>query len=515
MKVFKNISRTALLSGLLAVSISCTEDFDKINIDTKSAEEVEPKFLLATAQVRLMNHYSNHSVNSNVTFVQAQHFSQTDFSDESNFSFRDGLLDSYISNYYRGVFQLAEINKYLASRSEAEVSKEEKSVWELITSTLRAFGIQQVTDANGPAILSEAFDINNQTPAYDSQESIYKALMEDLYQAASNVSTSTSLDLGGQGAQDVIYNGDVLKWQKFANSILLRLAMRVSDVAPDLSKDYFNKAVNENGGVFTSNADNALLTYIGTPNGSQLYENILTGWKIPVAPSNTIFDLQQANQDPRINIYWSSQPWGSTGGIVYGETGSWWNFSHINAAYAGYKTIEASSYWAKNHYTGKQDAPGVFIDYAEVEFFLAEAAVRGGYAVSGSAKEHYDKAVEASIRFQAGIVGWAAADIDNAVSTYLALPSTNLDNATNKLAKIGEEKWVALFMQSPEAWAEARRLDSPTFNVPAGKTAADIPTRLIFSGREKIINGANVEKAKAMLKGGADTYTTKLWWDVN
>ncbi|CAL2088590.1 SusD/RagB family nutrient-binding outer membrane lipoprotein [Tenacibaculum sp. 190524A02b] len=513
MNVFKNISKGIVLGMFLVIGASCTEDFDKTNTDTKSPEEVEPRFLLPTAQSFLMNHYVNHSVNSNVMFVQSQHFSQTSFSNESNFNFRDGLLNSYVGNYYNSIFQAIKIEEYIAKRTEAEISKEERAAWSLIVTTLKAFGMQHVTDANGPAIYREAFDIvGKKTPAYESQEDVYKGLMQELYTVSSNVDTSVSL---GLGAQDIIYKGDLSKWQKFANSILLRYAMRVSDVAPDLSKDYFNKAVNENGGVFASNADNALFQYIGTPNGSRLYESILTGWGIPVAPSNTIYDLQQANQDPRINIYWSSQPWGSSGGIVYGNTGRWWDFSHINAAYAGYKTIEASSYWAKNHYTGKQDAPGVYIDYAEVEFFLAEAAVRGGYAVSGSAKEHYDKAVEASIRFQAGIVDWAAADIDNAVSTYLALPSTNLDNATNKLAKIGEEKWVALFMQSPEAWAEARRLDSPTFNVPAGKTAADIPTRLIFSGREKIINGANVEKAKAMLKGGADTYTTKLWWDVN
>ena len=93
-----------------------------------------------------------------------------------------------------------------------------------------------------------------------------------------------------------------------------------------------------------------------------------------------------------------------------------------------------------------------------------------------------------------------------------------MDQATtnkSKLVRNARQKWIALFLQGGEAWAEARRLDQPQFNVPPGKTDADIPMRLQFSSREWIINEANVKEAAAMLKGGKDDYTAKVWWDIN
>ncbi|MFA8433062.1 MAG: SusD/RagB family nutrient-binding outer membrane lipoprotein [Marinifilaceae bacterium] len=506
MKKFRYLPLLAL-AVLLGLS-ACTDEFEELNENTKSAKELEVKFLLPTAESILMNHYMNYDVNSNVTVVQAQHFSQADYSDESNFHFRDGLTDSYIGDYYTVLLNLHEIDQQVKSSPDAVISKEAKTGWNLMVTTLKAFAFQCITDTNGPAMFKEAFNLEDKTPAYSSQEEIYKTLLADLYKAISQVEVSAQLDLG---EQDIIYNGNLESWRKFGNSMLLRLAMRIADVAPALSKDYFNKAVNENGGVFLSNKDNALFHYLpDTPNGNPIFESVFQNG-VPITSSNTIMDIQNATNDPRKWIFWtpgydgSSETYSDWNGLAYGQSGAWWDFPYPNRGYTG------------RYSAGKSDAPGVFIDYAEVEFFLAEAVLRGGYNVSGTANEHYNKAIEASIRYNAEIVEWSEEGINSSVANYLAEPLVDLNQATttqDKLYRIGREKWIALFWQGPEAWAEVRRLDAPAMNVPDGKTAADVPTRIIFSSREKVINGANVNAAAQLLKGGKDTYTAKLWWDT-
>ncbi|MCD8409248.1 SusD/RagB family nutrient-binding outer membrane lipoprotein [Tenacibaculum finnmarkense] len=501
----KYISGMILSSTLILTS--CTDGFEEANFDKKSPITVAPKYLLATAQTQLMNHYMNVDGQTNATAVQAQFFSESAYPSASLFDFSDNLEDRYMQGYYTPTLALSQIQNSIKNTPTTIISEEEKKGWKLITTTLTAFAMQNATDANGPAMYSDAFNLENKTPKYDSQEAIYTSLLKDLYAASSGIDVSTSFSDSDMTSQDIIFQGDFSKWQKFANSIMLRLAMRISDVAPAISKEYFNKAVNENGGVFTSSADNAIFQYLTSPNGSAWYETSTISRFPELAGSNTIIDIQNATNDPRKSIYWG----GSTNpGLEYGKTFSSysgkgkWDFPYVNQNYAGV------GYWS----WGKQDTPGIFIDYAEVEFFLAEAVVRGGYAVTGTAKEHYNKAIEASINFQAGIVEWDQADIDTAVTDYLAETTVDFDNATDKLKQIGREKWVALFFQGPEAWAEARRLDSPIMNIPSKKTAADLPVRLKFSTNERIVNSSNINEATKLLGAGGDEYTTKLWWDV-
>ncbi|WP_422090351.1 SusD/RagB family nutrient-binding outer membrane lipoprotein [Tenacibaculum ovolyticum] len=489
-----------MLSSTLFIS-SCTDKFEDANTDTKSPLNVAPKYLLATAQTTLMNHNMKVDRQGNATAIQAQFLSESSYPSASIFKFNDGLENGYMNGYYNSALTLKKAQDLVDS--DLGLSKEEKNGWALIIQTLKTFAFQNITDAFGPAMYTEALDLLNVTPGYDSQEVIYKDLLEKLYNVSSNVDTSISFNDSDMISQDIMYSGDLVKWQKFANSLLLRLAMRIADVEPTLSQEYFNKAVNENGGVFTSNEDNAIFQYKDAPNGSSWYQETTIDRFPNLVASNTIMDIQDASNDPRRDIYWRRP---ERGGLEFGKTtSSYWNYAYVSQNYAGYGTWN----W------GKADTPGVYMDYAEVQFFLSEAVVRGGYTVSGSAKDHYNNAIKASIEFQAGIVEWSQADIDIAVTDYLTEPTVNLDNASDKLKQIGREKWVALFFQGPEAWAEARRLDSPSMNIPEGESASDLPVRLLFSDREKIINSNNVANAITLLANGGDEYTTKLWWDVN
>ncbi|MCG8581455.1 MAG: SusD/RagB family nutrient-binding outer membrane lipoprotein [Bacteroidales bacterium] len=506
---FKNMIKY-LMSALLVVALfACTEDFESINDNTKSAKEVHPKYLLPTAQSIAMNHYFNCDVNDIVTGVLCQHFSQPSYADESNYNFRDGMLDRNIGEFYMALANLKEIRSYVDDSDDAVFSQEEKQGWNLIVTTLETFCFQNITDVNGPAIYSKGFDlVGDPTPSYDSQQDIYVDLMEKL---SASITGVTNLDVDMKlGDQDIVFHGDISMWRKFANSMLLRLAMRVSDVDETLSRRYFAMAVDPaNGGVITSNDENALFTYHDSPSANSFFENVLDGWTPGVVASNTMYDIMASTADPRISMFFGG-PWYYEG-LPYGETGTWWKFANINYDLIAFKNYKNNGYWYGG---GPEDLPGIFIDFAEVEFFLAEAAVRG-YADAGDAKTHYNNAIAASIQYYADFLEME--DVQDDIDAYLASDVVDLDQATSpeaKIERIGREKWVALFLQGGEAWAEARRLDTPQFNVPPGKTVADIPMRLKFSSREWVINDANVQAAAALLNGGEDSYTARLWWDI-
>lgn len=511
-----------LLFGVTLIFSSCTKDFEELNKYPKSPEKVQAKYILPTAMGSIAFHYSDYSVNDNVMPVTSQHFAQTAYVDESRGIFRDALRDSYGGNYYTALSDLNNAKsiieeELLADKAANDADAQGKyNFKKLIITTLEVFSFQCITDAYGPAMYKEAFNLENLTPKYNSQQEIYEDLLTKL---ASAVDSSSNL-IDDLGDQDIIYGGNTSAWAKFANSLMLRMAMRISDINPTLSVQYVNKAVNENGGVFTSNADNALYQYLSSsPNQHPIYNAFKT--RVEIASSNTMIDIMKASNDPRLweYIFWSP-------GWDYGSSSySLWEGQEYGSSSPNeyWESCYANKWLMGRWDAGKADFPAIFIDYAEVKFFLAEAVVRGGgYLITGTAKEHYDDAIEASIQFYASdATGWwpsGDAAVTTMVADFLVETEVDLDLALtteDKLARIGTQKWVALFYQAPEAWAEARRLDAPTFNVPEGQVAADLPVRLKFSPREYIINQANVEAATSMLKGGSDEYTTKLWWDVN
>lgn len=487
------------------------EDLLEKNVDPNSPVEIKVEYILPTAQSIMMNHYFSYDVNANITMINAQYFSQTSYPNESNWIYREGMLSSYVGEFYVALNHLKEIRLELEGLGEGVLSEQELASWNLMLSTLEAFCYQSVTDVNGPAIYSEGLDIMIPTPKYDSQEEVYQGILSSLDSAIKACDGSGDL---GLGSQDMIYNGDMDKWRKFANSLMLRMVMRVCET--DLTVDTYLATIQDpaNGGLIADNSETAGLIYLPTPSGNTMYESSYNDASLPLVASNTIYNLQEKLGDPRIDFYWEN-PWGDNGPLEFGQEGDWWWYSCINQDVIGWK----NKYDNGKSYARSPTAnfPGIFIDYAEVEFFLAEACVRG--MISGDAKAHYENGIRASIEFYGEFIDSEYDSTDDMLA-YLAGEHVNFDNFTSEaeqLKRIGEEKWLALWMQGGEAWAEQRRLDSPElFRPEDGDTnVGDFPTRLKFSKREKDINTEQVEKAIEMMGQTEDSYTTKLWWDVN
>ncbi|TSA28801.1 MAG: SusD/RagB family nutrient-binding outer membrane lipoprotein [Bacteroidetes bacterium] len=327
---------------------------------------------------------------------------------------------------------------------------------------------------------SEALDPAIVLPKYDDGLTIYKDLITRLNAAIA------SMDQGEAsfGGADNMYYGDVAKWYKFANSLKLRMGMLLADVDETLARTTVEAAAPN---VIMSNADNALLTYMGSqPNNNPVNDNLVLSGRNDFVGANTLIDVMNELNDPRLPFFFTTvgDPPAYIGGI-YGESNDFSQFSHVAPA------LTESTY------------PSNFFDLTEVEFLLAEGVERG--FLGGTAEEHYNKAITASIEAYGGTAG--------EIATYLADPKVAYSTAVGDWKqKIGTQKWIALYNRGFEGWTAWRMLDYPKLVAPPDADS-DVPLRLTYPVAEQTLNGANRAAAAAAI--GGDDVATKLFWDKN
>ncbi|MBI9064916.1 MAG: SusD/RagB family nutrient-binding outer membrane lipoprotein [Marinilabiliaceae bacterium] len=507
---FKNIIYAFVCVFVL---VQCTDDFENINKNKKEAEEVHPKYVLSTIQSMIPDHIFKDDVNSNVVNLISQHLVKTNYENASYYDFRDDMHGGFTGYFYEIINQIRVIEDFAVELKNEPTLVDNANAWMMIAKTLRAISYQNMVDTQGPSVYSEALDLGNPTPKYNSESTIYIGLLEELSTAIDAVTnTDVELNLDG-GAQDIIYNGNVLKWQKFANSILLRLSMRIADVDPENSKKYAEKAVNNNNGVISENAENALFPYKDkSPNGNRWFESTFKN-NYHYAASSTVMNLHQrhaAAVDPRMKLMWrggldADEKFTKYEGQMPGIKSDKFQYAHTNPDMFGIGG------------EGKADYPYIFMDYSQVEYFLTEAKLRG-YAIDGEVKMHFVSAVTANVNFLLQEIypddEAKATEVGEELAAYLALPEMDIDVVTDKLALIGVEKYLSLAYHGAEAWAELRRLDAPELTVPENAQSAH-PLRLEFSKREVTVNEANVNEAIKMLSSGNNDVVTSLWWDIN
>lgn len=382
---------------------------------------------------------------------------------------------------------------------------------------LRVAVMHRVTDMYGPIPYSK---INNKDlyVGYDSQEEVYKHMFEDLDYA---ISTLTDYIVANPGAApmkkyDNAYEGDFTKWVKFANSLKLRLAVRIRFSNPTLAKQKAEEAVGHMIGLITSNADNASYYYA---KGNPL--NVMWDAYGDARVCADILTYMQGYKDPRQTKYFrkiTSDTWGD---ITYAGMRSGINI-----------TLQADARKFSSPAVAKADRL-MWMNAAEVAFLRSEGAL-AGWNMGGTAQSFYEEGIKLSFG-QWGVSGADTylADGTSTQANYTnpssitSGPSTNAvstitikwnDGASSeeKLERIITQKWIALWPLGQEAWSEMRRTGYPkVFDlVETPKYPVQIPNRLPFSYNEYTTNKANVEAAVTLL-GGADTYATKLWWQRN
>lgn len=376
--------------------------------------------------------------------------------------------------------------------------------WALI---LRAHAFLMLTDKFGPM----PFGLDPKNPsAYNSQEQIYKQLIADLTVAARNLKAFALANPSARvnEAADKIYGGDFSKWYRLANSLKLRMAVRMRYAAPTLAKQYAEEAVAD--GVIESAADNLYMSY--TPRG--LYKTSVE-WGDSRAGAD-IDSYMNGYNDPRISKYFAAPAEGAKrtlqGCLAAAEITS------KNKADAIYSAAVASP-----------NSRDPWLTAAEMWFCRAEGALAGWTGMGATVQEAYERGVKESFA-QWGVdgavsylqserqpaaytdaVGGFGRDM-SAVSTIT--PKWDSSASTEEqLERIITQKWIALYPNGQEAWSEIRRTGYPkVFDLPVDTgTGLQVPNRIPYDPNEQTRNAAAYRAGVALL-GGPDDYTTRLWW---
>jgi hypothetical protein len=310
---------------------------------------------------------------------------------------------------------------------------------------------------------------------------------------------STTLQGAGNsfGSVDEIYDGNPAAWQRFSNSLRLRLAMRMSNVDANKARTEFLAALAAPGGVFTSNAHNAQLHYIGSvPSNNPIYSIFHEGGRYDQVISQTMVDSLQQLNDPRLAVYADPAPNGCADGRVYC---GYQNGTETAEDFDALSPIGSA-------FRNNPQAPSVMMDLAEVLFLRAEAAARGWVGGPLEAKQLYEDGIRASMQ-RHGISS-------DAINAYLAQPGV----AYQGLRSIYMQKWIALYGNGPEQYASWRRQtiggEHVPFLTPApGAQVQKVPYRLTYPAQEQSVNAENWTAAVAA-NGGGTLYDKPVWWNT-
>jgi hypothetical protein len=504
------IAASAGLALVLGVAACNSDNITNLNKDPNNPSDVPTGTLFTNATANAAGRWLGSGYDLRMTEFFAQHLAEVQYPDEDAYRrTRASQTSTFFNNAYAS--ELADFQKVLEKNpNDAGITGP--------TRVLRTWVFGYLTDSYGDIPYFDALKgsptapVETLTPKYDKQKDIYADFFAVLDQVSKDLQTGATGDLG---QADLIYGGNIQKWQKFANSLRARYALRLVNVDPATASAQLAAAFAAPGGVFTSNADNAELKWPG----DGIYNN---PWAADFATrddhriSRVMMQVLRDNNDPRMPVL--AQP-AVTDGAYRGAPNAL-----TASAEAPYITaasrIGAVLYpgaTAAGYFGGGGNAwPSYLMTYAEVAFIQAEAAARGlGGLSPAQAPAFYNAGITASMN-QWGVTG-------TPVTTFLAQPNIVLQPGTPGLAQIAQQKWLALFTDGGQAWAEWRRTCVPATVKPGSNALrADVPRRFQYSTTEVAVNNTNRLAAVAAMDAGdavstrtTDEYELRMYWDTN
>lgn len=469
-----------LFLSITLILVAACSDFGDLNENPKEATTVPAATLFATATKQLSDQMTSTNVNVNLFRLFAQLWTETTYTDETNYDIvtRD-QPGTHWDELYRDVLRDLDesrliINNRVDATAPAVVNNQLASI-----SILEVFTYHVLVDTFADVPFTEALQEGNVLPKYDDDAAIYTAIIAKLDDAIGLISPSE----GSYGDSDLIYGGDMAAWLKFANSLKLRLAVRIASVDAGKAATMATQAVAS--GVFTSNADNATFQYLdASPNTNPVWEALVESGRQDFIPANTLVDIMNDLEDPRRTVYFEDNIEEGYKGGAYGATAPYNAHTHLGEIFH------------------QPDTPGILMDYPEVEFLLAEAAELNLAGSPAEAEGHYDAAITASFEFW-GVDGAAA---------YIAKPGVAYSTAAATWQEaLAVQKWIHLFNRGFEAWTTYRKYGFPEMTVPP-ISMEPVPRRYTYPIDEPSVNGASYDAASAAI--GGDEKSSRVFWDV-
>lgn len=387
-----------------------------------------------------------------------------------------------------------------------------------VAQIIKVAAMHRITDIYGPLPYLK-FGHGEITTPYDSQETIYKSFFEDLDNAIKALKEYTSTFPAAKPLKkyDMIYGSDLSKWITFANSLKLRLAMRISYVDPVSAQKYAEEAVLD--GVMQENTENAILK---SNLGISVFNPIKICWDgyADIRMSASMESFLTGYSDERLSKYFQES-----------------EFGDYHGARLGNNVTNKTSYIKLSSPNIMEDTPVQWMVAAEMYFLRAEGAIRG-WNMGGNAKELYEQGIRTSFgQWKAELgnyltnstakpapftakpgAGSGSISTTNKLLPTITIPWNETADFETKLERIMTQKWLAMYPEGQEAWSEYRRTGYPKiFPILNNRNSSIISTelqvrRLPFPQSEYDNNTEEVEKAIILLEGN-DNGGTKLWWD--
>ncbi|MCG8307942.1 MAG: SusD/RagB family nutrient-binding outer membrane lipoprotein [Cytophagales bacterium] len=502
----KKIFRKSIASvfSLIFVFSSCTDDFDEINTNPNAPDQLTSPGLLLPTIIResMDDYYTGSWRRGNVVadylanqFVSAFDWTPSDASDYFLWGFY---------GHMRNVNTMYEI-----------AGEQENLNYQGIALVLRAFMFQNLTDIYGEIPYSEAIQAKNNInfPKYDTQQEIYQGIISDLAAANDMLSMDNGVVTG-----DILYNGDVLKWKKFANSLRLRCLLRISGVqetSQDIASIYSDPTKYP---IFGSNDDNATLQYLDQL-GNEFPRYRATNYGSTTRASEPMVERFKATNDPRLYVFAQATPatMGGSNPEYLGVPNGIANEDQYNGGQANQS--QPGLLWASITFDAEMSSPtaaqSLLMTYSELQFILAEAAERGWIPADASA--FYTTGMESNFAYWASripdkFVFPTAADVIPDPSYYQQEPINYDGTQQQKLEKIYYQKWIALFNNGFEAWSHWRRTGVPEI-IAGPNSLGFVPVRHLYPLSEQNLNRENYDVA--VKRQGPDNTQTRVWWDVD
>lgn len=467
----------ALIVGLAGCNLS---DITDVNENPNAPEQIEPRFLLpAVAQdgVEAVMGYPSVSLEWGNPWVQ--HYASLQYGYTDRYEMPSDFSDSYWDLFWP--------NAVPDAQTIVELGREQgRPNVEAVGLTLKSWLFHVITDTWGDVPYTEAAQPQETVaPSYDPQEVIYDGIISDLKAAQDMIDPSSPLFL--QSSFDVIYDGDMERWRRFANSLRLRAGMRLSEVAPSRAASVVQSAVTD--GVIETTGQEPSLDYPGAQPNEQPWSVHFRERLNDYRASATMVDTLASLDDPRLSVYFTPAP--SHGGFAGKPNGT------VDTHGLPYDSLsDIGEFWKQ------ADLPTWIMTLEEVQFLKAEAAARNW--ITGDPATFYHDGIRTAMER----VGVPESDIDD----YLQQARVQYD-PTRWKEQIAIQKWIALFQNGMEAWAEYRRLDLPDLQPGPAAVEPMVPLRAPYPAHEQDLNNENLQEARQ--RQGGDEATVPLWWDVN
>lgn len=538
MKNILKYSKVILLAVLMIYAGSCTKDFEEMNTNPNSPVDVPSINIFTNALESHISYEMGGWIQHTYLGCWSQQWCKVQYIDEDKYMPRN--MDGDFYGRYTGPLQ--DLTIIINKESEEGGNKEllaAAKIWRVLIFDFLTdlWGDVPYSEANQGLLLDGTI-----TPKYDTQESIYNAMITEL-EEANNLLTSSSLNFG---AGDIVFGGDPMMWKKFGNSLKLRILNRAAGTpwsftynmvggttvtttpgaAAMANADAKIAEVLGNPGqypIITSNDENVKLDYPGLPYRNPIFNTLFS--RTDQGISQTMVDFLNARNDPRVHIYAQPTPKSVAAGAPE-YNGHQNGLAHAAAVFQNISLLGMPVAY-------DETAPLYVMCLDEVEFIQAEYYMRKND--DAKAKAHYEAGIAASMD-RWGCANGATVTPSNKTGDDLSAFSVTVDQAAylaqplvawggntgEKFQKILEQKWAAMFGQGVQAWIEVRRTGFPAriFEYEledAYYPNMGMPTRLTYATTEDTYNGANLAEAKAR-QGVQDLneglFGSWVWWNT-